>query len=214
MNTSSVLFKIPAILLILTSCVPVSQIKPLRGQSEAVCPVMSPIETFTAVHRIEMTQGRMGKTLAIGVVKALPRSGVLLMTTEGMVMFEAKVEGGQTEVMRALPPLDTSGFAEGLMADVAFLFLSPLGPPAERGLNEEGFPACRWQLKDDTLVETAIAPMGVARARLYGRGGILLKEALAWPPFTQGLPAQSRLRVYSPVDYTLDMTLIEAEKVD
>jgi hypothetical protein len=100
------------------------------------------------------------------------------------------------------------------MADVAFIFLPPLGPPAQRGLNEEGLPACRWNRKDGTLVETAFAPTGVARARLYGEGGTLLKEALAWPPFARGLPARSRLRVFGPVDYILDMTLIETERID
>jgi hypothetical protein len=42
----------------------------------------------------------------------------------------------------------------------------------------------------------------------------MMKEAMASPPFTQGMPAQIKLRAFQPANYTIDLTLIEMEFAD
>jgi hypothetical protein len=207
-----------AAMLLLAGCTFLPSLKPLQEQSgAAVCPAISPAASFTAVHRVVLSHAAMGQSVGLGVVQADGRTGALhavLMTLEGLVVCEAEIDGGQTHVLRALPPLDKPGFAEGLMADVAFLFLAPAGTPTEVGADEENNPACRWQSADGPLSETLLLPQGVVRKRLYGRDGTVLKEAMALPPFTHGLPAETRLQVFAPVRYTIEMTLLDREQVD
>lgn len=218
MNASpSSLIKTCIVIFLFAACTSARELRPLSVQSGVLCPDISPGETFTAIHQIVLSHAAIGKSVSIGAVKADPRTGELhavLMTLEGLVVCEAKTGGGRVEVLRALPPLNAPGFAEGLMADVAFLFHTPSGKPVEIGLDEEGNPACRWRTEEGGILETARMPKAGVRTRLYDREGAILKEALASPPFNHGLSAQTRLKVFAPVNYTLDLTLIDVEGVD
>ncbi len=203
---------------LLVSCASAPPFKPLEGAGgPAACPALAPETPFTAVHRIALSHAAIGTSVGLGVVKVDGRAGAVhavLMTLEGLVVCEAAGESGRVHVLRALPPLDTPGFAEGLTADVAFLLLAPGGAPTETGADEEGNPACRWQTAEDTILETLRSPQGSVRKRLYRSDGTVLKEVLALPPFTRGLPAEMRLRVVQPVSYTIELTLIDVEVGD
>ena len=50
----------------------------------------------------------------------------VIMSLEGFVVFDGEVNQGLT-VHRALPPFDSPGFAEGLMADIRLIFFQPEG---------------------------------------------------------------------------------------
>ena len=74
------------------------------------------------------------------------------MTLEGMVMFEARFDG-QVEVLRALPPFDAQGFAQGMMDDIMLILLAPKTAPQVVGRLSQNAQdlVCRWQQADGSF---------------------------------------------------------------
>ena len=211
------LFKIALLMLMVTACATVPQYKPLNLQSGAVCPDIFPSKAFRTVHQIELNSALIGKSILIGAAKVEPGRDALhtvLMSVEGMVLFEAECEGADLRVISAFPPLNDPAFAKGLMADVLFVLLKPAGLPAEQGIDEQGLTACRWPTQAGSVLETASMPDGAVRMRLYDGDKRTMKEAVASPPFTRGVPAKIKLKAFGPANYTIDLTLIEMEFID
>lgn len=211
------LFRIAFLALTLTACAAVPQYKPLSPQSGTTCPNIFPYKAFRAVHTIELNNALIGKRIFIGAAKVEPERDALhavLMSVEGMVLFEAKAEGGNLRVIRAFPPLNDPDFARGLMADVSFLLLNPLAAPVERGADEQGLTACRWQTEAGGVLEQTFVRDGAIRVRRYDGQRRTIKEAVALPPFDRGMPTQIRLRSFIPANYTIELTLINMEFVD
>lgn len=168
------LFEIFLFVLVLTACAAIPQYKPLNPQSGAVCPDIFSAKAFRTVHQIELNSAHIGKSIFIGAAKVEPARDALhavLMSVEGMVLFEAECEGADLRVISAFPPLNDPAFAKGLMADVLFVLLKPAGPPAEQGIDEQGLTACRWPTGAGAILETASMPDGNIRIRsTMGKG--------------------------------------------
>ena len=211
------LFSIAFLVLALTACAAVPSYKPLVLQSGGVCPGIFPTKAFRTVHLIDLKSPIIGKAVFIGAAKVEPQKDALhavLMSAEGMVLFEAEYENGNLKIINALPPLNDPAFAKGLMADVLFVLLKPAGGPVEQGVDEHGLTACRWTAEADTVLETALMPDGSVRIRLYGGDSRITKEALAWPPFDRETPSRIRLKAFRPSSYSIELTLIEMEFAD
>ncbi len=216
-NFPCCLFKIAFLTLILAACVAVPQCKPLSPQSGTTCPDIFPDKAFRAIHKIEMNNALFGKSIFIGAAKVEPQRDALhavLMSVEGMVLFEAKVEGGDLLVISAFPPLNDPDFTRELMADVLFLLLKPAAAPAETGADEQGLTACRWPTEAGGVLEQTLMREGAIRMRRYDKQRRTIKEAVALPPFDRGMPTQIRMRSFIPVNYTIELTLINMEFVD
>lgn len=206
-------FAVVMVILTLTSCAAVISYEPLRPQNGMVCPTVFPEKAFRAVHRIEMESARIGKSIFIGAVKCEPDKDALhavLMSIEGMVLFEAEVKKGDLRIINAVSPLNDPAFARGLMADVSFLLLKPAGTPIETGTDEEGMAACRWTTANGGVFEQTLMRNGAIRIRIYNSAKRLNREALAMPPFDRGLPAEMRLTVYGPAKYFIDLKLLNS----
>lgn len=211
------LFNVAFLVLALTACAAVPPYKPLSPQSGVACPGIFPPKAFWVVHKIDLKSARIGKGVFIGAAKVEPQKNALhavLMSVEGMVLFEAEYENGDLKIISAFPPLNDPAFAKGLMADVLFVLLKPAGGPVEQGVDGQGLTACRWTAEADAVLETALMPDGAVRMRLYGGDRRAAKEALAWPPFDREMPARICLKAFSPSNYTIELTLIEMGFVD
>jgi hypothetical protein len=211
------LFNIAFLVLALTACAAVPPYKPLNPQSGVTCPGIFPSKAFLVVHKIELKSALIGKGVFIGAAKVEPQKDALhaiLMSVEGMVLFEAEYENGDLRIIRAFPPFNDLAFAKGLMADVSFVLLKPAGGPIEQGVEGQGLTACRWPAEANAVLETALMSDGAVRIRLYGGDRRAAKEALAWPPFDREMPARIRLKAFSPYNYTVELTLIDMEIVD
>ncbi|MBN1381804.1 MAG: hypothetical protein JXA41_09030 [Deltaproteobacteria bacterium] len=217
-KTPHLLWGIAFLVSILTSCAAVVTYEPLKPPSPgAVCPTIFPETDFRAVHRIEISSARSGKSAFIGAVKCEPDKSTLhavLMSAEGMVIFEAAVKKGAFRIISAFPPLDDSVFARGLMADVSFLLLKPAGMPMETGLDRQGLMTCRWSAAAGGVIEQSMMRAGAVRIRRYNQAGRITKEALALPPFDRGLPVAMHLKVSGPVKYFIDLKLLEVKWVN
>jgi len=211
------LIGIAAAVLSLAACAGVSPDRPLIPQTPMACPEAYVRQPFRAVHQIEMESARGGKNVFIGAVKAAPGEEALhavLMSVEGMVLFEAELRKGNLRMISAFPPLNDPDFAGGLMGDVAFLLLKPAGSPEESGRDDQGFPACRWSSAAGGVTELAALGDGSVRMRRYDEKRRITREALAMPPFDRGMAARILLKAFRPAKYTIRLSLMEGDLTD
>ncbi len=210
-------FEIVLLALILEACATVPVYKPLNPQRAKACPDILPNQPFRAVHQIEMESAHTGKSIFIGAAKCEPAREALqavLMSVEGMVLFDAEVKKGGLRVISAFPPLNDPAFARGLMVDVSFVLLKSVGAPLETGSDEHGLSACRWSTENGSIIEQAFMRDGTVRIRHYDDKRRITKEALAFPPFDRGLPSQTRLRAFGPAKYSINLILMDVELID
>jgi hypothetical protein len=201
----------------LAACAGVSPYKPLTAQISIACPDVFARQSFRAVHQIEMESALSGKSLFIGAAKATPDDDALhtvLMSVEGMVLFEGEMKKGVLRIISAFGPLNDPDFARGLMADVSFLLLKPATLPAESGLDDKGLKACRWPSFGGGVTELTSLGEGAVRIRRYDEKRRITKEAMAMPPFDRGMPAGIVLKSFRPAKYTIKLKLIEVEFIN
>ncbi|MBN1664030.1 MAG: hypothetical protein JW943_10560 [Deltaproteobacteria bacterium] len=206
-----------AVILALASCAAAPSYRPLSPQGGAACPDIFPAAAARLIHQIEITSPLSGKSLFVGAVKVEPEKDALhavLMSVEGMVLFEAETAGADFRMISAVPPLNDLPFAKGLMGDISFVMLKPAGKPVEQGADDQGLWACRWPTGKENILETALTKDGNIRLRLYGANRKIIKEAAAFPPFDRKAPAFIKMKSFGPASYTIDLKLIEMESVD
>ena len=134
------------------------------------CYEVFPARPWEAVHVIEVTLPMSHETALLGAVRAAPRGDEfrsVLMTQEGLVLFDASAAAGRIDVHRAVPPFDREGFGEGMVADIRLVLFAPTTNPAEVGRDVMGVPTCRW-LEGPETIEVRLASMETELRRLDG----------------------------------------------
>src|SRR5574341_1159133 len=119
------------------------------AQKACTTPALPPV--FRAIHTLIFTLPGRGSGSFIGVTVADVPSDRLrstLLSVEGLVLFDAVWDKDVLTVFRALPPLDTEGFARGLFSDVRLLFFPPEGRLEAAGRDKAGVLVCRWMEKE------------------------------------------------------------------
>ncbi len=165
------------------------------------------------LHRLSFSvSGRKAPSLlGVTVVSTHRRSmKTALMTTEGVVLFEA--EGGDgTTVRKTLPPFDRAGFAEGLLADVGMLFLPPEDPPFAAGTAPDGSLVCRYRRPNGETLDTVVTASGSREIHRYDTDGQRIRTAV----LEKGAPAAGRmvLTASGGADYRIEMEAVEAVRV-
>jgi len=166
------------------------------------------------LHRLSVSvSGRRAPSLlGVTVVSTHRRSlKTALMTTEGVVLFEAE-SSDATMVRKSLPPFDRPGFAEGLMADVRMLFLPPAGPPFAAGAAPDGSLVCRYRRSNGETLDTVAAASGRRELHRYDTNGRRIRTAI----LEKGAPAAGRmvLTASGGADYRIEMEAVEAVRLD
>ena len=143
------------------------------------------------------------------------RLRAVLMSVEGLTLFDATAAGADLTVHRAVPPLDDPDFGAGLVADVALALLAPQGPGPLPGRLPDGRAACRHLRADgavlDLLPAAAAEP---ARVDRYAVNEDLIRRVVFEDPGgALGLAGRIRLTAPGVVGYRLELTLLEAEPV-
>ncbi len=202
-------------LLFSAGCVPAARtaLSPGSGEDLQSCSTIFPPGPWESVHKIEAVFRGGNSFTILGVTKGDPserRLHSLLLTPEGFTLFDGELRKGEVVVQKAVPPFDSPTFAEGMMADVAFLFFSPLGGPASWGKAADGTRVCRWGDPDGFQTEIKETPDRGWQILLWDNQGQGAKKASLQGPFVHGLAANIELRVLRPVSYTLKMTLVQS----
>jgi hypothetical protein len=181
-----------------------------RSSALASCQAVFVRSSWQTSHSIDAQMPLNHNTLLMGVTVVQPTGfRSVLMSIEGLVLFDGELQGQRVVVHRALPPLDHSGFAEGLMADVRYVLFPPVGELTVVGQEEaSGALACRWTEVDERTVDVLRVEKTHWRIRTF-RGTSLEREADLWYPNDKGFFQDILLRVPGIGGYTLRMKLID-----
>jgi hypothetical protein len=214
------LFAMAAVLLVL-SCARLPKILPVTGADPSepaeVCGRIFPAGEWQLLHSIEadLPGGRRSVMMGLTVLSSRLRSNrSVIMSLEGFVVFDGEVNQGLT-VHRALPPFDSPGFAEGLMADIRLIFFQPEGS-AECGKLTDGSTVCRYKKPDGGFVDIVLRSTGTCESLRYDREQRLIRTVRvpADARTGDGMPQTIELTARGEQSYKLVMTLLEAVPLD
>lgn len=145
----------------------------------------------------------------------------VMMTIEGLVMFDGRWEAGAVTIDRGVPPFDSLHFARGLLEDIRLVFLPPEGAPSAVGIAEDGTPVCRYEGKGGETVDVIPISDGGWRIDRYADGKrARTVRAESVVPIAEPEPFSIARKITltaegggAAPDYSLTLTLLEAEPV-
>lgn len=207
------------ILLMVAGCAHLPEIRKVEESTAssriAACNAIFLNGRWQLVHAIEILPPVGSKQTVMGIVQLSSKQRTfhcVLMTIEGLVLFEADFDG-TVKVERALPPLDKPGMAEGMVQDISLIFFAPEKPMIAAGLSKDAEWICRYPAADKGREDIALKPDGLWEIRLYNRRSRLIRTI---SPVGRedlkagGLPSRVVLKAYGLGGYQLKMSLIEA----
>ena len=174
------------------------------------------------VHSIEATLPGRQKNFLIGVTVISPEISQIqsvIMTIEGLVLFDARYRPDNLTINRAIPPFDSGSFARGLMDDVKLLFLEPGGHIVQTGSWRDGTPVCRYRNQDGFSIDISPMRNNIWTIHKYDKNARLSRSVEAYAcdkanqQFQQSIPCRLQLTAHGRPGYTLYMKLLEAEPV-
>ena len=186
------------------------------ANNNLTCPSPFLKEKTQLIHAIEINAAGNAQGAIIGITVVDPSTlfvSCAIMTAEGMVLLEAESSGEKLTVHRALPPFDSGDFAKNLIDDIRLIYFNPQGLLQKKGNLPDGSTACRWQEGNGNFIDVIAGKPGSAEINKYSEGGSLKRHI----KLTQqaGNPYSIiELQGSEMLDYTLLMTLIEAQPAD
>jgi len=146
-----------------------------------------------------------------------PETGTIecvMMTIEGLVLFDARYDGRMT-VHRAMPPFDSMEFARGLINDIKLIFFPPDGPLIASGIADDGAFVCRYRADKDRTIDIVLYEDHLWEIRQYDPDSRLIRS-LKTEPGSRGpvqrqdpIPVRLKLTAFGPSEYALTLDLIE-----
>lgn len=170
---------------------------------------------YRFVHTIEATLPGGRTATLIGVTLVDPPEKVLhsvLMTLEGLVLFDGESNKGTLHVNRALSPFDQAAVAQNMMEDVRLLFLAPENPALEAGVLEDGATFCRSKGNAGETVEVLIRSDHTWKLETHVNPFQRLREVTA-TALNGSFPGELELKGNAYGNYTLRLKLISVEPV-
>ncbi len=182
------------------------------------CEAVFPQGHWQFVHSIHfLTNSGAGGTV-IGVI-SLNQDEIAsaLMTVEGFTLFAAVLsEGKGLEVQRAVAPFDKPAFAEGLMRDVQTIFFAPRAESMLYGQSADKEPVCRYTTSNGSIIDVLPTADGCWQIKTY-TAALTLERSIVGRSCRKNdnslIPESLKLKGFGQADYTLQMTLIDAEKL-
>ena len=189
---------------------------PAQAELAARCDTLFPDTPWVATHVLEATLpgNQQGSFLAVVAAEAPGKFRSILVSVEGLALYDASFSYGRTVVTRAVPPFDRPGFAQNMSADIQLLLFEPREPLREVGVTSQGFGACRWQRADGKTVEATLEGPERTRLRLYAKEGSQVeREALLRGPLQRGLATDMTLVAPGTMGYSLHLELVDGGPV-
>lgn len=193
-------------------------------QIQETCRQIFPQGKWRFVHSIQVSIAGKKSRKLIGITQIDSKSKsihCILMTIEGMVVFEAKHKKQNTTVKRSTSPFDSPHFARGLIQDVKFIFLSPRENCIKAGLTNSNDYICRYNI-DSTHTKDIHVDKDRKKwsVYLYNKGNKSRVLHAKFNNATQALlksspPKRLSLKSYRPHNnYTLQMDLIKSKQLN
>ncbi len=182
-----------------------------------------PADSFQFVHAIELTMPGSHSAMLMGVVNIHPRNRAIhcvIMTLEGLVLFEADHTSDAFIIHRAIPPIDSQTLARGLVSDIELIFFRPRGRLDAWGTLENKNTILRFSEPDGGTIDIIISPDRTVWTQNLRTGSHRIKRGIKYifpqtatnsqaPVF----PKSITLTAVFPSRYTLTMTLTDANLI-
>ena len=194
------------VILICSSCASLPPLSPVSTIDTTICskPFATGQQQF--VHAIAASLPGGGNSLITGITTISTAEAsvhAIIMTLEGLVLFEGRIKGGEIEILRSISVFSEPAFAEGLLNDVRLIFLKPTGVPLEIGGLEPGTLVCRYRGRDKSTVDVMPYDNGDWKLVQYDAGS----HPHRW--VRKFVPDRIHLKVSGAFSYSLDMQLIQ-----
>jgi hypothetical protein len=180
----------------------------------AECDRVFPKPPFEATHVVEAKLPMSDDTSLIGVVSANTESfRSVLLSQEGVVLFDAVRRADDLHVKRAVPPIDPEGFGRHMTGDVGLMLIRPVGAPSDVGLTHSGTKICRWTRRakaGEEIVEVELDAPRAARLRRF-LDGRLERSARLTAIDERGYAHDAVLETTGLIGYELHLTLLSAD---
>jgi len=219
-NHSGLLLRLSLFLLLAPmACSHLPAIQPVKDAStytEEKCTRVYPRGDWQFLHSIEASPPAGDKMTILGLSQLSSATGTLhcvMMTVEGVVLFEAEYNG-TIDVQRAIPPFDKPGMAEGIIEDLKLIFLQPQTAEVIVGRLDAGDWACRYVLPDRSVQDITFSDPAHWRIVRYDPRHRPVRTVTPVPAqgvSSQGMANQIVLQAPGLIGYQLKITLLEAE---
>lgn len=205
-------------LFFLAGCVSLPSLEPLSivdNDPVASCQRPWVTEKRQFIHAISATLPDGKKTLITGVTTIYPEERsvhAVIMTIEGLVLFEGRTKGDKIEIQRGISLFSSGAFAEGLMNDVRLIFLKPATAPTVVGSSRGYAVVCRYRDSDTGVVDVKIGQGGDWELARYDSANRLQRSVItrSGPDSERGsVPGRIKLTAGGTFGYSLDMRLIQ-----
>jgi|SRR3989339_32500 len=175
------------------------------------------------IHSIELTLPGDHSAMFMGVLNIHPRNRAVhcvIMTLEGLILFDAENTGDNLVIHRAVPPFDSQAFARGLISDIELIFFRPKIPLAESGSLEDHSKILRFSESNGGTTDIIVSQdrnlwsltqrSCTHQVRRHIR---YMFQSLPEDPILPVFPTSITLTATFPSRYTLTMTLIETRLI-
>lgn len=177
-----------------------------------------PREKFQLTHSIkaDLPNGDILLVIGLTVVDPVLRSiHAVMMTVEGLVLFDAGYKNNTVTIIRGMPgisPEDSTNFVNGLMDDLKLIYFIPECAVSEPGKINGKFVE-RYKCGDGITVDLINEGNGAIIINKYDSGNSLLRTINIFSLNKENLP--EKLELISPgiFGYSLYMELVNVEKI-
>lgn len=212
---------LPALLILLlaffTACSSLPTLRPITSTGGNSTPCSFPFltENRQLVHAISATLPDGSHNVMTGISTVSPDQQTIhavMMTLEGLVLFEASLENGHVSIQRAVPPFSSPAFAAGLMNDVRLIFLPPSGKLQEIGENQSGGQVCRYRSDNGIHIDLITDRHNGHRLVQYSSGNRIKRLLIvsSRPGSDARIPGHLTLIANGVMGYSLELELIRS----
>ncbi len=211
------------LLLLPVACAQLPKIVPAPLSPKAIrpacdCDLIFPRGDWQLLHAIEATVPGGGKQTILGLsqVSSADRTiHCVMMTLEGMVLFEADYNGA-IKIERAVPPFDKPGIAEGIIEDLRLIFFAPELPKRQTGTRTRSERVCRYPLPGGGAQDIEIDSDDHWIIQKYNRRNRVIRTVQSESERAEsahGIPSRITLEAHGLTGYRLHLSLIEATPI-
>jgi len=178
-------------------------------------------DTFAAanlrmLHSIEAQIPGSGTRFMTGLTLLCPEKEQfrsVMMSIEGLVIFDGVYDKGEISIARGIPPFDSPNFAKGLLYDVHLMLMQPDREGMETGQTEGGIEVCRYKTGEGMTADVEIHPDGTRFIRQYVRNR-LRRTVRLLPGSNPAISEETDLVFHGAVGYSLHLKLLEYEEIN
>jgi len=205
--------------LILLSCAQMPKLSPADPSRVSAiqkqCQDIFPSVTLHLLHSIEAQIPGRGTQFMTGLTLLCPAENQfrsVMMSIEGLVIFDGVYDKGKIVTARGIPPFDSPHFAKGLLSDVHLMLVEPAREGLETGLGEGGTEICRYKAGDGMTRDVEIHPDGICFIRQYVKNR-LRRTVRIRPGSDPAISEETDLVFHGAAAYSLHLNLLESEEI-